>query len=102
MGKRQSPDGRYPGGRPFEQTPVERVWQSLFKVYNQTLRTLGDNDFSVEHSGVRVRQRAGTLERVAKHDVGAFKAARDFLSDAEDGSSFFFFRHIFAPGKAAK
>ena len=61
------------------------MWQSLFKVYNQTLRTLGDNDFSVEHSGVRVRQRAGTLEREAKHDVGAFKAARDFLSDAEDG-----------------
>ena len=85
MGKRQSPDGRYPGGRPFEQTPVERVWQSLFKVYNQTLRKLGDNDFSVEHSGVRVRQRAGTLERVVKYDVDAFKAAWDFLSDAEDG-----------------
>ena len=53
----------------------ERVWQSLFKVYNQTLRTLGDNDFSVEHSGVRVRQRAGTLERVEKYDVDVFKAA---------------------------
>ena len=63
----------------------ERVWQSLFKVYNQTLRTLGDNDFSVEHSGVRVRQRAGTLERVVKYDVDAFKAAWDFLSDAQDG-----------------
>ena len=63
----------------------ERVWQSLFKVYNQTLRTLGDNDFSVEHSGVRVRQRAGTLERVVKYDVDAVKATWDFLSDAEDG-----------------
>ena len=30
---------------------LERVWQSLFKVYNQTLRKLGDNDFSVEHTG---------------------------------------------------
>ncbi|CAN0246078.1 unnamed protein product, partial [Laminaria digitata] len=28
---------------------LERVWQSLFKVYNQTLRKLGDNDFRVEH-----------------------------------------------------
>ena len=62
----------------------ERVWQSL-KVYNQTLRKLGDNDFSVEHSGMRARQRAGTLERVVKYDVDAFKAAWDFLSDAEDG-----------------
>ena len=64
---------------------LERVWQSLVKVYNQTLRTSGDNDFSVEHSGVRVRQRAGTLERVVKYDVDAFKAAWDFLSDAQDG-----------------
>ena len=62
----------------------ERVWQSL-KVYNQTLRTLGDNHFSVEHSGVRVRQRARTLERVVKYNVDAFQAAWDFVSDAEDG-----------------
>ena len=69
----------------YDGDTLERVWQSLFKVYNQTLRTLGDNDFSVEHSGVRVRQRAGTLERVVKYDVDAFKAAWDFLSGAEDG-----------------
>ena len=111
MEKRQTPDGRYPGGRassskrtgrPSVLTPtkvatlqsineeydgdaLERVWRSLFKVYNQTLRTLGDNDFSVEHSGMRARQRAGTLERVVKYEVDAFKAAWDFLSDAEDG-----------------
>ena len=24
---------------------LERVWQSLFKVYSQTLRQMGDNDF---------------------------------------------------------
>ena len=28
----------------------ERVWQSLFKVYNQTLRKMGDNGFEVEHT----------------------------------------------------
>ena len=48
---------------------MERVWQSLFKVYNQTLRKLGNNGFSVEHTGVRARQRAGTLERVVKYDT---------------------------------
>ena len=68
----------------YDGDTLERAWQSL-KIYNQTLRTLGDNDFSVEHSGVRARQRAGTLERVVKYDVDAFKAAWDFLSDAEDG-----------------
>ena len=69
----------------YDGDTLERVWQSLFKVYNQTLRTLGDNDFSVEYSGVRVRQRAGTLERVVKYDVDALKAAWDFLSDTEHG-----------------
>ena len=68
----------------YDGDTLERVWQSLFKVYNQTLRRFSDNDFSVEHSGVRVRQRAWTLERVVKYDVDAFKVAWDFLSDAED------------------
>ena len=33
----------------YDGDTLERVWQSLFKVYNQTLRKLGDNDFRVEH-----------------------------------------------------
>ncbi|CAN0403648.1 unnamed protein product, partial [Laminaria digitata] len=33
----------------YDGDTLERVWQSLFKVYNQTLRKLGDNDFHVEH-----------------------------------------------------
>ena len=48
----------------YDGATLERVWQSLFKVYNQTLRKLGDNDFSVEHTRVSARQRAGMLERV--------------------------------------
>ena len=32
----------------YDGATLERVWQSLFKVYNQKLRKLGDNDFSVE------------------------------------------------------
>ena len=53
----------------YDGDTLERVWQSLFKVYNQTLRKLGNNGFSVEHTGVRARQRAGTLERVVKYDT---------------------------------
>ncbi|CAN0047978.1 unnamed protein product, partial [Sphacelaria rigidula] len=63
----------------YDGDTLERVWQSLFKVYNQTLREMGDNDSSVEHSGVRVRQRAGTLERVVKYDKDAFTKAWDYL-----------------------
>ena len=33
---------------------------------------VSDNDFSVEHTGVRKRQREGTLERVVKYDKEAF------------------------------
>ena len=82
---------------------LERVWQSLFKVYNQTLRQMGDNDFSVEHTGVRVRHMAGTLERVVKYDAVAFQKAWDFLasSDKEDNLCFFcfcfFFVELFPP-----
>ena len=66
---------------------------------------MGDNDFSVEHTGVRVRQMAGTLERVVKYDAVAFQKAWDFLtsSDNEDNFFFFFFcRRIIFPGKGAK
>ena len=61
------------------------------KVYNQTLRQMGDNDFSVEHTGVRVRQMAGTLERVVKYDAVAFEKAWDFLASSGDDDNFFFF-----------
>ena len=70
---------------------LERVWQSLFKVYNQTLRQMGDNDFRVEHTGVRVGQMAGTLEKVAKYDAVAFQKAWDFLASSDDEDNFFFF-----------
>ena len=71
------------GGRHF--LPQQK---KLFKVYNQTLRKMGDNDFSVEHTGVTARQKAGTLERVVKYDQEAFTKAWDYLaaptSDGED------------------
>ena len=85
---------------------LERVWQSLFKVYNQTLRQMGDNDFSVEQTGVRVRQMAGTLERVVKYDVLAFQKAWDFLESSDDKDNYFIFIFIFSsnyfPRKGSK
>ena len=64
----------------YDSATLERVWQSLFKVYNQTLRKMGDNDFSVEHTGVRVPQRAAKLERVVKYDEEALRKVRDYLA----------------------
>ena len=73
----------------YDSATSERVWQSLFKVYNQTLRKMGDNDFiRVEHTGVTAWQKAGTLERVVKYDQETFTKASDYLasptSDGED------------------
>ena len=70
----------------YDGDTMERVWQSLFKVYNRTVRLMGD--FKVEHTGVLRRQRAGTLERVVKYEQEAFTKAGDYLasspSDGED------------------
>ena len=64
----------------YDSATLELVWQGLFKVYNQTLRKMGDNDFSVERAGVTARQTAGTLERVIKYDQEAFTNAWDYLA----------------------
>ena len=56
---------------------------------------MGDNDFSVEHTGVRVRQMAGTLEKVVKHDAVAFQKAWDFLASSDDEDNYFFIFFIF-------
>ena len=44
---------------------------------------MGDNDFRVEHTGVRKRQRGGTLETVVKYDAEAFSAAWDYLAEID-------------------
>ena len=61
---------------------------------------MGDSDFSVEHSGVRVRQMAGTLERVVKYDAVAFQKAWDFFASSDDEDNYiyiFFFVELFSP-----
>ena len=71
---------------------LERVWQTKpLKVYNQTLGRMGDNNFSVEHTGVRVRQMAGTLERVVKYDAVAFQKAWDFLVSSNDEDNYYYY-----------
>ena len=67
----------------YDGDTLVRVWQSLFKVCNKTLRRLGDNDFRVEHTGVGKRQRDGTLKTVVKYDAKAFSAAWDYLADGD-------------------
>ena len=67
----------------YDGDALERVWQSLFKVYNQACRNLGDNDFRVEHTGVGKRQRDGTSETVVKYDAEAFSASWDYLADSD-------------------
>ena len=58
---------------------------------------MGDNYFSVEHTGVRVRQMAGTLKRVVKHDAVTFQKAWDFLVFSDDEDNYFFFFFFFFP-----
>ena len=83
----------------YDGDTMERVWQGLFKVYDQTLRLMGDNDFTVEHTGVSRRQRAGTLERGVKYYQEAFTKAWDYLasspSDGEDDQPFRFLFFFF-------
>ena len=66
---------------------------------------MGDNDFSVEHTGARVRQMAGTLERVVKYDAVVFQKAWDFLASSDDEDNYiyivFFFSNYF-PRKGSK
>ena len=61
---------------------------------------MGDNDFSVKHTGVRVRQMAGTWERVVKYDAVAFQKAWDFLASSDDEDNYFFFVEF--PRKGSK
>lgn len=76
---------------------------SIFKVYNQTLRKMGDNDLSVEYSGVKKRQRAGSLERVVKcgkevfHKAWAWMASNPSDSVTARTIDRIFCRHFLSP-----
>ena len=69
----------------------ENFLENVFEVYNQTFCNVGDNDFAIEHTGVRKRQREGMLENVVKYDKEAFERACAWMasspSDDEDDLS---------------
>lgn len=46
----------------YDNESLERVWQSLFKRYNQVVKALVGNDFEVVHGGIRKLQ--GCCRRV--------------------------------------
>lgn len=73
--------GEYDAG-----TLREDMWQSLFKKYDQVLRTLGGNDFNAEDTRTRKRQREGVLEQLVAIDRDAFGAALNWWIDEKNGS----------------
>ena len=53
---------------------------------------MDNNDFSVAHTGVRKRQKAGTLARVVKYDKEAYERAWEFLaSSSSDGEDDYYY-----------
>ena len=66
---------------------------------------MSDNDFSVEHTGVRKRQREGTLERVVTYDEEALDKAWAWMASSPSDRTTNRkkkFRHFLSPGKGAK
>lgn len=78
------------------------------RVYNQTLRKIDDNDFSVDHTGVRKPYRQETLERRIKYKKVAsentYACMTSSPSDGEDDNLFIFlvFQHFFPREKGVK
>lgn len=73
------------------------IWEYVDILFRMLFR-MGDNGFSVEHTVVRARQKAGTLDRVVKYYQGAFKKAKDFLaaSPSDDEGSYLLFFYFFS------
>lgn len=59
----------------YDQETHERVWQSLFKMYIQVLRTLRGHDFEMEHAGTVKRQKGGQLQSRVDIDQETFEMA---------------------------
>ena len=84
---------------------------NLFSRGQKVKVLMGENDFSVERTGVTARQKAGTLERVVKYYQEAFTKTWDYLlqrrppvtARTNNGvfSSVFLLSQFLAPGKGA-
>ena len=68
----------------YDAETLERIWQSLFKIYNQVFRTLGRNDFDVEHSQTEKKQQEGKLQKVVSVDREAYERALAWLMDGDE------------------
>ena len=68
----------------YDAETLERIWQSLFKIYNQVFRTLGRNDFDVEHSQTEKKQQEGKLHKVVSVDREAYERALAWLMDGDE------------------
>ena len=60
----------------------EKLFEDVFEVYNHTFYNVGDNDFAVENTRVRKRQREGTLEKVMKYDKEAFERTYAWMASS--------------------
>lgn len=58
----------------YDAATMERVWQSLFSVYNCILQHKGGNQFELPHFNKAKAQREGTLERRVEVDRAALGA----------------------------
>ena len=67
---------------------VLRFFLGRFRRLQPNILQCGRQRLAVEHTGVRKRQREGTLEKVAKYDKEAFERAYAWMapspSDEED------------------
>ena len=63
---------------------LERVWQSLFKRYNQVLGALGGRDFKVEHTGTEKRQKKGKLQSMVDINQEAYQKALDWWAGGSE------------------
>lgn len=65
----------------------QRASQTLFNVLNKTIDKLGNNDFNVNHTGVTMWQRLGTLEREVEYDEDNLEKSWEALTESQDQSS---------------
>ena len=58
----------------YDAQTMERVWQSLFSVYNSILQQKGGNQYKLAHTNKAKAQREGTLGRYVEVDRAALGA----------------------------
>ena len=60
----------------YDAITMERVWQSLFNVYNSILQVGGGNEYKLPHLNKARAQRDGTLKRSVEVHKAALRSPR--------------------------